>query len=228
MKAARQLDTKDASDGKIRVMIVDDHDVVRAGLRSLLESAGDVAVISEAADERTAIIEAVRTKPDVILMDVRLGAGSGISATRVIRSELRDVAILMLTAFSDDEALTASVVAGASGYVLKEVLGSDLVQDIRAVAGGGRLFNEKLARSAMDRLKRGKHLLEARLARLSPQEERILEQIARGQTNAEIAKTLNVAEKTVKNYVSNVLLKLDVSGRAEAAAYLARHTGSAG
>ena len=224
----RRRDASTDADTKIRVMIVDDYDVIRAGLRNLLESAPDIAVVAEAADERTAIVEALRVRPDVVLMDVRLPGGSGISATRLIRSHLPQTFVLMLTAFSDDEALTASILAGASGYVVKEVLGGELVIGVRAVARGESLFNEDLANSAMDRLRKGKHLLGDRLARLSPQEERILEQVARGLTNSEIARVLNLAEKTVKNYVSNVLLKLDVSGRAEAAAYLARRTGSAG
>jgi two-component system response regulator DevR len=210
-------------------MLVDDHDVVREGLKNLLESSGGIRVVAEAATEGDAVALALQQKPAVIVMDVRLAQqGSGIQATREIRSRLPDTRVLILTSFADDEALTASILAGASGFVLKEVRGGEIVSSIRAAARGETLFDEEQARAAADRVRRGKHLRDDRLARLSPQEERILEQIARGLTNREIAETLDLAEKTVKNYVSNVLLKLNVERRAEAAAYLTRHTSSKG
>jgi two-component system response regulator DevR len=215
------------SDPGVSVMLVDDHDVVRGGLKRLLE-AGDMHVVAEAQSEREAVELATKTKPDVILMDVRLGAGSGVTATREIRSHMPCTRVLMLTSFDDDEALAASILAGASGFILKEVRGADIVRSVRAVARGELLFDEEAARAAMDRLSRGKHFLGDRLALLSPQEEHVLEQIARGLTNREIAIELDLAEKTVKNYVSNVFMKLDVERRAEAAAYLTRHTAPAG
>jgi len=210
------------------VMLVDDHDVVRGGLKRLLEETGDLKVVSEARNEDEAIAEAVRTKPDVIVMDVRLGSGSGVTATREIRSRMPSARVLMLTSFDDDEALSTSILAGAAGFILKEVRGGDIVRSVRAVGSGEILFDEEAARAAMDRLSRGKHFLGDRLALLSPQEERVLEQIARGLTNREIAIELDLAEKTVKNYVSNVLMKLDVDRSAEAAAYLTRRTAPAG
>ena len=212
----------------LTVMLVDDHDVVRSGLKKLLEETGDIQVVAEAKGEAEAVAEALRTKPDVIVMDVRLGPGDGVIATREIRSCIPGARVLMLTSFDDDEALATSILAGASGFILKEVRGADIVRSVRAVARGELLFDEEAARAAIDRLTRGKHFLGDRLALLSPQEERVLEQIARGLTNREIAIELDLAEKTVKNYVSNVFMKLDVDRRAEAAAYLTRHTAPAG
>lgn len=212
----------------VRVMLVDDHDVVRSGLRALLESMPDISVVAEAATEADAVSQAIATKPDVVVMDVRLAEGNGIEATREIRSRLPRTRVLMLTSFADDEAIAASVVAGAAGYVLKEVNGGEIVRSVRAVASGRDLLDPEVTRVVMERLRRGKHFTDDRLALLSPQEERILEQMATGKTNHQIAVELGLAEKTVKNYVSNVLMKLDVGRRAEAAAYLARHTGSRG
>ena len=210
------------------VMLVDDHSVVRAGLKDLLEATGEINVVAEAATESDAVSEAVRTAPDVIVMDVRLAAGDGISATRAIKAQLPDTKILILTAFLDDAAVAGSIEAGASGFLLKEVRGGDIVSSVRAAARGELLFDQNTAHAALIRLRRGKHLRDDRLATLSPQEERILEQIARGLTNREIADKLDLAEKTVKNYVSNVLLKLDVDRRAEAAVYFSRRTASKG
>jgi two-component system, NarL family, response regulator DevR len=213
----------------IRVMIVDDHEVVRQGLRAMLEATGDVVVAGEASrvNESVEVTEAVR--PDVVVMDVRLEDGSGIEATREIRARRPDTKVLMLTSFADDEALFASIMAGASGYVLKQVRGGDLLQSIRTVAEGGSLLDPAVTGAVLDRLRKGKHLLkDERLARLSPQEERILTLVADGKTNKEIGDELHLAEKTVKNYVSSILSKLEVARRAEAAAYLARHTGTPG
>lgn len=209
---------------RLRVMVVDDHDIVRTGLRALLESAGDITVVAEASGVRDAIAEAVRTRPAIVVMDVRLGDGSGIDATREIRARVPEARVLMLTSFADDAAMMASIAAGASGYVLKEVQGGEILRSLRAVARGEELLDPTLTQSARDRLQRGKRLVGSRLSLLSPQEERILEQVADGKTNHEIAGSMGLAEKTVKNYVSNVLLKLGVGRRAEAAAYLGRHT----
>jgi len=210
------------------IMLVDDHGVVRAGLKDLVEAAGDMRVVAEAATETEAIAEAIRTSPDVVVMDVRLAGGNGVSATRNIKHHLPDVKIVILTSFVDDEALADSIEAGASGFLLKEVRGGEIVSSIRAAARGEILFDDEVARAAVERVRKGKHLVDERLARLSPQEEKVLEQIARGLTNGEIAEELELAEKTVKNYVSNVLMKLGVGRRAEAAAYLTRRTASKG
>ncbi len=209
--------------------MVDDHEVVRNGVKSLLQATEDIVVSGEAGSIREAIDEVDRARPDVVVMDVRLADGSGIEATREIRAKHPDTQVLMLTSFADDEALFASIMAGASGYVLKQVKSGELVRAIRAVGQGQSLLDPEVTSAVLDRLRKGKHLLrDEKLARLSPQEERILLLIADGSTNKEIGEELNLAEKTVKNYVSSILSKLEVARRAEAAAYLARHTTTPG
>jgi len=213
----------------LRVMLVDDHEIVRDGIRAMLEAQDDIVVASEAGTVRDAVDEAARTRPDVVVMDVRLTDGSGIEATREIRAARPATKVLMLTSFADDEALFASIMAGASGYVLKQVKSDDLLRAIRAVGGGDSLLDPGVTNAVLDRLRKGKQLLtDEKLARLSPQEERILQRIADGKTNKEIGDDLRLAEKTVKNYVSSILSKLEVARRAEAAAYLARHTTTPG
>jgi DNA-binding NarL/FixJ family response regulator len=206
-------------------MLVDDHQVVRDGIRLLLNQAEDVVVCAEASSARDAVAVAAQALPDVIVMDVRLQDGSGIEATRDIRAARPQTAVLMLTSFADDEALFASIMAGAAGYVLKQIKGQELVRAIRSVGAGQSLLDPAVTKGVFDRLRKGKHLFrDERLARLSPQEERILAQVADGRTNGQIGEDLGLAEKTVKNYVSSILSKLEVARRAEAAAYLARHT----
>ena len=213
----------------LRVMLVDDHEIVRDGIRAMLETQDDIIVATEAGSVRDAIDEAARTRPDVIVMDVRLTDGSGIEATREIRAARPATKVLMLTSFADDEALFASIMAGASGYVLKQVKSNDLLHAIRAVGAGDSLLDPSVTTAVLDRLRKGKQLMgDEKLARLSPQEERILQQIADGKTNKEIGDDLSLAEKTVKNYVSSILSKLEVARRAEAAAYLARRTTTPG
>ena len=213
----------------LRVMLVDDHEVVRDGIRAMLQAEEDIYVTAEAGTVREAIDEADRTRPDVVVMDVRLADGSGIEATREIRAKHHDTKVLMLTSFADDEALFASIMAGAAGYVLKQVRSGDLVRAIRAVGAGESLLDPAITTAVLDRLRKGKHLMrDEKLARLSPQEERILALVADGRTNKEIGDELHLAEKTVKNYVSSILSKLEVARRAEAAAYLARHTTTPG
>lgn len=213
----------------LRVLLVDDHEVVRSGVKALLQAADDIVVSGEAGSVREAIDEADRTRPDVVVMDVRLIDGSGIEATREIRAKHPKAKVVMLTSFADDEALFASIMAGASGYVLKQVKGGELVRAIRTVGRGESLLDPAVTNAVLDRLRKGKHLLkDEKLARLSPQEERILSAVANGKTNREIGDELHLAEKTVKNYVSSILSKLEVARRAEAAAYLARHTATPG
>ena len=209
----------------LRVMVVDDHEVVRDGIKLLLADTDDMVVCAEANTARAAVAVAARALPDVIVMDVRLGDGSGIEATRDIRAARPQTAVLMLTSFADDQALFASIMAGAAGYVLKQIRGDELMRAIRAVGAGHNLLDPAVTKAVFDRLRKGKQLLgDERLARLSPQEERILGRVAEGRTNGQIAAELGLAEKTVKNYVSSILSKLEVARRAEAAAYLARHT----
>ncbi len=209
----------------LKIMLVDDHEIVRQGIKAMLDTQDDVVVTAQAGSVQEAIDEAIRTRPDVVVMDVRLADGSGIEATREIRASHPEINVLMLTSFADDEALFASIMAGASGYVLKQVRSDDLLRAIRTVASGQSLLDPSVTSAVLDRLRSGKHLLkDEKLARLSPQEERILSAIAQGRTNREIADELHLAEKTVKNYVSAILSKLEVARRAEAAAYLARHS----
>ncbi|HUE96233.1 MAG TPA: response regulator transcription factor [Longimicrobiaceae bacterium] len=213
----------------LRVLLVDDHEVVRSGVRALLQATDDIIVTAEAGTVREAVDEADRARPDVVVMDVRLADGSGIEATREIRAKHPKTAVVMLTSFADDEALFASIMAGAAGYVLKQVRGGELVRAIRTVGKGESLLDPAVTSAVLDRLRKGKHLMaDEKLARLSPQEERILNGIADGKTNREIGEELNLAEKTVKNYVSSILSKLEVARRAEAAVYLTRHTATPG
>ena len=217
------------SEPPLRVLLVDDHEVVRDGVKVLLQATDDIIVTAEASSVREAVDEADRARPDVVVMDVRLADGSGIEATREIRARHPKTAVIMLTSFADDEALFASIMAGASGYVLKQVKGGELVRAIRTVGKGESLLDPAVTSAVLDRLRKGKHLLkDEKLARLSPQEERILSLVADGKTNREIGEELHLAEKTVKNYVSSILSKLEVARRAEAAAYLARHTTTPG
>ena len=213
----------------LRVVLVDDHEVVRNGIKALLQEMPDISVVGEAGTVKDAIERAEWARPDVVIMDVRLPDGSGIEATREIRARLPKTQVLMLTTFSDDEALFASIMAGAAGYVLKQIKGADLVRAVQTVGRGESLLDPAVTKGLLDRIRKGKHLLkDERLARLSAQEERILELIAAGRTNREIGEKLHLAEKTVKNYVTSILSKLEVARRAEAAAYLARHTTTPG
>ena len=210
---------------RLRVLLVDDHAVVRSGVRAMLQLTDDLVVVGEADTPARAVSEAMRTRPHVVVMDVRLADESGIEATRAVRAALPETQVLMLTSFADDEALYASIMAGAAGYVLKQIRGDDLIRGIREVAAGRSLLDPQVTGQVLNRLRRGKRLMgDERLERLSPQEERVLALVARGMTNGEIGTELSLQEKTVRNYVSNILGKLQVSRRAEAAAYVTRHS----
>jgi two-component system response regulator DevR len=202
----------------LRVFLVDDHEVVRTGLRSLIESEEDIAVVGEAGTVEDALVRIPLAKPDVAILDVRLPDGSGIEVCRQIRSDHPNIACLMLTSYADDEALLAAIMAGAAGYVLKQIGGTDLVADIRKVGTGGTLLDSKLTERVLERLRRGPQE-DGRLASLTPQERRILDRIAEGKTNRQIGEELFLAEKTVKNYVSNLLAKLGMERRTEAAVF---------
>jgi DNA-binding NarL/FixJ family response regulator len=222
----RPVTEKATKQPPLRVLLVDDHEVVRSGVRALLQATEDIVVTAEAGSVREAVDEADRTRPDVVVMDVRLADGSGIEATREIRARHPKTQVVMLTSFADDEALFASIMAGASGYVLKQVKGGELVRAIRTVGKGESLLDPAVTNAVLDRLRRGKHLLkDEKLARLSPQEERILSLVADGKTNKEIGDELNLAEKTVKNYVSALLAKLGVESRTQAAIIATRQHG---
>lgn len=205
----------------IRVFLLDDHEIVRTGLRSLFETAEDFVVVGEAATADEALDRIPPTRPHVALLDVRLSGGSGIEVCREIRSSSPEIACVMLTSYADDEALMAAVMAGAAGYVLKQVGASSLVDDIRRVAGGESLLDPALAERALEKFHRGSEE-DPLLASLTPQERRILDLVADGQTNRQIAAALFLAEKTVKNYVSNLLAKLGMERRTQAASYATR------
>jgi DNA-binding NarL/FixJ family response regulator len=203
------------------VFLLDDHEVVRRGLRELFDAENDLSVVGEATTAEEAMTRVPAVRPDVAVLDVRLPDGDGVEVCRDLRSALPDLKCLMLTSFADDEALFSAILAGASGYVLKQVKGADLVSAVRRVAAGGSLLDPALTRQVMDRL-RGEKVEDERLARLTGQERNILELIADGKTNREIADELFLAEKTVKNYVSNLLSKMGFARRTEAAVYAAR------
>ena len=205
----------------LRVFLVDDHEVVRRGVRDLLEVEDDLAVVGEAGTVAEALQRVPSTHPDVVVVDVRLPDGNGVELCRQLRSSDDAPACLMLTSFDDDEALFDSIVAGAAGYVLKQVKGHDIVDAVRRVGAGESLIDAAMSARLMDRLRRGPDE-DPRLAGLSPQERRILDLLADGLTNRQIAAEMFLAEKTVKNYVSNLLAKMGMHRRTEAAVYAAR------
>lgn len=204
-----------------RVMLVDDHEVVRQGLRYLIEAEGTAAVVAEAASGPEAVEAARLHRPEVVLMDVRMPGGDGIEACREIRNEDAGVHVIMLTAFPDDEAMFHSVMAGAAGFVLKQVHGPELVQAILDAAAGRALLDAEMTAKVLERLRTGApDKRDARLARLTEREQAILEMIGEGLTNKEIADRVGLSDKTVKNHVSLILRKLEVRRRAEAASYI--------
>ncbi|MDH3518228.1 MAG: response regulator transcription factor [Acidimicrobiia bacterium] len=205
----------------MRVLLVDDHEVVREGLRAMIDAAEDLEVVGEAGSAGEAVRRVGFDDPDVVVLDVRLPDGSGVEACREIRERFPDVRVLMLTSFADEEALLAAIIAGASGYVLKRIRGVDLLESIRKVGRGESLLDADMTEKLFRRL-RGEDIDDPMLSRLSPQERAILEHISEGKTNRQIAEDMFLAEKTVKNYVSNLLAKLGMHRRSEAAAYMAR------
>ena len=204
-----------------RVLLCDDHEVVREGLRTLLSRHAGLAVVGEAASMKEAIEAAAKAKPDVVIMDVRLPDGSGVEACRAIREARPETHVIMLTSYADDEALFASIVAGASGYLLKQTRGQAVVDAIEAVAQGRSLLDPDVTGKVLERVRRGREQEDPALASLTDQERKVLEQLAEGKTNREIGAALFLSEKTVKNYVSRILDKLGLSRRAQAAAYMA-------
>ena len=207
----------------IRVFLLDDHEVVRRGVRELLEGAsgGEIQVAGEAGTADEALRRLPAVGPDVAILDVRLPDGNGVEVCREIRSRQPEIQCLMLTSFADDEALFDAIMAGAAGYVLKQVRGSDLVDSVRRVASGQSLLDPTVTATVLDRLRRGSDDNQE-VAHLTDQERRILDLLAEGLTNRQIGERLYLAEKTVKNYVSNLLTKLGMHRRTEAAVYAAR------
>ena len=205
----------------IRIFLLDDHEIVRRGVRDLLDVEDDLEVVGEASTADEALARIPATRPDVALLDVRLGDGSGIEVCRDIRSEHPDVRCLMLTSFADDEALFDAIMAGAAGYVLKQVRGDELLDAVRRVAAGQSLLDPTLTAKVLERLRKPPEE-DDRVAGLTEQERKILDLLAEGMTNRQIAAEMFLAEKTVKNYVSAMLSKLGMQGRTEAAVYAAR------
>ena len=199
----------------LRVFLLDDHELVRRGVRELLESEGDIEVVGEAASAAEAMVRVPAVRPQVAVLDVRLPDGDGVTVCRDLRSQLPELACLMLTSFSDDDALLGAVMAGAAGYVLKDIRGGDLVGAVRTVAAGGSLLDARSTAHVMARLrdKQAKDPLDV----LTEQERRILDLIGEGLTNRQIGERLFLAEKTVKNHVSSVLSKLGLQRRTQAA-----------
>lgn len=214
----------------LRLLIVDDHEVVRQGLVALLDRRDGFQVVAEAGTAADAVLQARTHKPDVVVMDVRLPDGTGIEATREIRAELPGTRVVMLTSYPDEEAVLSAIVAGASGYLLKQIRGRDLVAALEAVGRGESLLDPAVTEKVLDRVRRiatGGQMDE--LAQLTAQEQRILALVAEGKTNKEIAAEVFLSDKTVKNYVSSILSKLNLERRAQAAAYVAKHrTGERG
>ena len=206
-----------------RIFLLDDHEIVRRGLRELFEAEDDLVVVGEAGKAEEALAGVAATTPDVAVLDVRLGEGEGdgVEVCREIRSAHPDIACLILTSFADDEALFSAIMAGAAGYMLKQVRGNDLVDAVRRVAQGQSLLDPGVTARVLQRL-RAPQAPEDDLGSLTDQERRVLDLIAEGLTNRQIGERMFLAEKTVKNYVSNVLMKLGMSRRSEAAAYAAR------
>jgi len=209
------------SAAQIRVFLLDDHEVVRRGVRDLLESEGDIAVVGEATTAAEALARVPAVRPDVAVLDVRLPDGDGVTVCRELRDQFPNMACLMLTSFADDEALFDAIMAGAAGYVLKQVRGADILGAVRTVAAGGSLLDPRTTARVMERLRAQAEAPDP-LSDLSEQQRKILELIGEGLTNRQIGERLFLAEKTVKNHVSRLLEKLGMERRTQAAAYVAR------
>ena len=208
--------------GPIRVFLLDDHEIVRRGIKELLESEGDIEVVGESGLAQEAARRIPALRPDVAILDGRLPDGSGIDVCRQVRSVDPTIAGLILTSYDDDDALFAAIMAGAAGYILKQVGGSDLVDTVRRVAAGQSTLDPSVTARVLDRLRNGPRA-DPELAALSAQEQRILELIGEGLTNREIAERMYLAEKTVKNYVSSMLAKLSLTSRTQAAIFATKH-----
>ena len=205
-------------------MLVDDHEVVRMGLKALIERQPGMEVVAEASSAAEAVAKSLAFKPDVIVMDIRLTGTSGIDATREITAQQPEVKIIMLTSYAEDEMLFAAIRAGASGYVLKQAGGQDLIRALEAVGQGNSLLDPALTERVFSEVRRAARAQEASaFSSLTEQERRVLSLLSEGKTNRDIAQELHLGEGTVRNYVSNILGKLNVSNRAEAAAYATRH-----
>ncbi|GAW50888.1 MULTISPECIES: response regulator [unclassified Nocardioides] len=207
---------------RIKVYLLDDHEIVRRGIKELLESEGDIVVIGESGLAEEAARRIPALKPDVAILDGRLPDGSGIDVCREIRSVDPEIAAVILTSYDDDEALFSAIMAGAAGYILKQVRGTDFIDTVRRVAAGQSMLDPAVTAQVLERLRSGPKT-DPSLEQLTAQELRILELIADGMTNRQIATTLFLAEKTVKNYVSSMLAKLGLESRTQAAIFATKH-----
>jgi DNA-binding NarL/FixJ family response regulator len=219
-------ETDPAQKRPVRLLVVDDHEVVRQGLVALLDRREGFEVVAEAGTVAEAIERAQRHEPDIVVMDVRLPDGSGVEACREIRAERPETRVVMLTSYPDEEAVLSAIVAGASGYLLKQIRARDLVAALETVANGGSLLDPAVTEKVLDRVRRmASGGATDELAQLTTQERKILALVADVKTNKEIATEIYLSDKTVKNYVSSILAKLNLERRAQAAAYVAKHPG---
>jgi DNA-binding NarL/FixJ family response regulator len=213
----------------LRLLVVDDHEVVRQGLVSLLDRRAGFEVVAQAGSVAESIDQARLHRPDIVVMDVRLPDGSGVEACRAIRAELPETRVIMLTSFPDDEAVLSAIVAGASGYLLKQIRARDLVAALEAVGRGESLLDPAVTERVLERVRRiAAGSANDELSALTPQERKILMLVAEGKTNKEIATDVFLSDKTVKNYVSSILSKLNLERRAQAAAFVAKHRSERG
>lgn len=209
----------------IRLLLVDDHEVLRLGLRTLFNEAGGIQVIGEAGTKAAAVTEAIRLKPDVILMDVRLPDGTGVEACREIRNAAPNTRVLFLTSFADDDAVMATIMAGADGFLLKEIGGEELVRAVKTVAGGQSILDPAVTQRVLSKMKTlSTPVAEDNTEALSPQETKVLALVAEGKTNKEIAVALELSDKTVGHYLENIFQKLQVTRRSQAAVLFARRS----
>ena len=208
----------------LKILLVDDHEFVRMGINALLARYPQFQVVAEAANAQEAVQQAIQHRPDVIIMDIRLPGKSGIEATREITQQLPDTRVIMLTSFAEDELLFDAIIAGAAGYVLKQIDSKELIRALETVARGEALLDSAVTKKVFERVRFAARASEDMMfASLSDQELRILAQVAQGKTNRDIAEHLFLSEKTVRNYVSSILAKLNLSTRSEAAAYAVKH-----
>jgi DNA-binding NarL/FixJ family response regulator len=209
------------SEAEVRVLLVDDHEVVRMGLRTLLDKREGLTVVAEAGTVAEAVSAAGQHRPDVVVMDIRLPDGNGVEACREIRGEMPEVKVIMLTSYADDEAVYGSIMAGAAGYLLKQTRGQNLAEAIERVARGESLLDPSVTEKVLARMRALASGEGDELAALTDQERKVLVFIAEGKTNKEIAAEVFLSDKTVKNYVSSILSKLNLRRRSEAAAFMA-------
>jgi two-component system response regulator DevR len=214
--------TAESNADPIRVFLLDDHEIVRRGIKELLESEGDIVVVGESGLAQEAVRRIPALRPDVAILDGRLPDGSGIDVCRDVRSVDPNIKALILTSFDDDDALFAAIMAGAAGYILKQVRGTDFIDTVRRVAAGQSTLDPSVTAQVLERVRNGPPK-DRELEALTAQEQKILELIGEGMTNRQIAEAMHLAEKTVKNYVSSMLAKLGLSSRTQAAIFATKH-----